>query len=235
MKSRILGVFIMLFSLAAFAGGISQAELNNVNEFIGQLLGDAAGMVQIEVTSASRSKKTKLLNAVEVEANIMGFARVELGLKTKKKDITLKGSLSGKAGAIGMGPDDILEMLAEGQKFVDAINKKGDYKAKFSIEGAAEGTDISFSMKPTKENEDPSVKKLEIKGFLPSDANIEATISLKGTLKGGAENVKTVQVALTNIFTNLVAQENPDEADFENLAKVIAEIFKAMSDLEELN
>ena len=54
MKSRILGVFVLIFSLAAFAGKVTQAELNNVNQFIGQLLGGFEQMVQVEVTKAAR-------------------------------------------------------------------------------------------------------------------------------------------------------------------------------------
>lgn len=233
MKSRILGVFVLIFSLAAFAGKVPQAELNNVNQFIGQLLGDFGQMVQIEVTKAGRSHKTKLLTSATVKANVMGFATVELGLKTKKNDITLSGSIEGKTSDIGMEADDVLEMAAEAKKFVDAINKKGDYKAKFDLEGTEEGTEMTLSMKPTKANKKPSIKKLEVKGFLPNAVDQTTKISLEGTFKGGSDNVKTVRESVTNIFNSLANEEMPKDTDFEALGKVIETMFQAIEDIEE--
>lgn len=233
MKSRILGVFVLLFSLAAFAGKVPQAELQNVNAFIAQLLGNYGQMVEIEVTKASRSNKTKLLTSATVEANVMGFAKVELGLKTKKKDITLTGTITAKAADIGLSADEILEMSAEANKFVAAINKKGDYKAKFELDRADQGTDIKLSMVPTKANKKPSIKNLTIKGFLPNDIEATTKISLDGTFKGGADNVVTVRESITNIFNSLSEEEMPNDSDFEALGQVIATMFKALDDLED--
>ena len=66
-----------------------------------------------------------------------------------------------------MEADDLLDMAVEAKKFVEAINKKGDYKAKFNMKGTEEVTYLSLTMTPTKVNKEPSIKKLEVKGYLP--------------------------------------------------------------------
>ena len=79
---------------------------------------------------------------------------------------------------------------------------------------------------------DPSIKKVEAKGFLPNESSDMTKFSFVGEFHGGAENVKIVHNSVTNIFNSLASEQEPNEADFRALAKVIGAIFTAMEDVE---
>lgn len=231
MKARFL-CLLAIVSFSVFAGQVPQSELNNVNQYISQLLGGFGQFVEIEVTEADRSDDTKLLNSATLSANVLGVANIELGLKTQEKSIVLSGSVEASAIELGLQADDILDLAVDAKKFVDNINAKGDYVAKFKMTGVANGTNLTLTMTPSATNTNPSVNALEIKGFLPNAADEMASVSVTGDLNGGADNVKIVRTAVTNIFNSLAAGQMPEESDFEALSKVIAEMFKALQDIE---
>ena len=232
MKAIILGLSL-LFNASIFAAKVPQAELDNVNQYISTLMGDFGQMVQIEFTDVERSDVDAQLSASTVRANILGIATLDLGLKTKEKSIVLSGAVEGSASQLGLTINDVLDLAVEAKKFVDNINAKGDYVATFNMGGVAGGTTLAITMVPSATNTNPSINNFEVNGFLPNAADEMAKVSVSGELNGGADNVKIVRTAVTNIFNNLAAGQLPEEKDFDALLKVIDEMFDAIQEFEQ--
>ncbi|MBT3584384.1 MAG: hypothetical protein HN509_05740 [Halobacteriovoraceae bacterium] len=227
MKKKIFTSLVALLSLAVFAGQVPQEKLDRINAFITASLGDYAQMVTVEFKDAQTSEESGLLTSANLEANVMGFAKITAGLGLVGENVELKAALSGSAAQLDFSSSDLLEMAGEAEKFVDAINAKGIYKAAFTMKGSETGTNLSVTMKPAKEDPTLSVKTFEIKAFIPNDLQEgEVSVSLAGKFAAGAKNVAKAQKAFTGIFNSLANGQEPTEEDFTALGEVLAEVLR---------
>lgn len=230
--SKIAAIFTILFSLVVFAAPVPQEDLDKVNMFIAQLIAQSGDQddVTAKITSAEREKNGKI-SALNFEGEFEKSIKAEGGIDLSEKNVDVRFMISGNLKKEMQSPDfpamlQSMAMLA--QKYVEAINKLGYYKATFSFNMTNEKATAEFKMIPVSE-EAVSINVIEASLELDLKTG-DATGIFTADFNSTAQAVEAAQTALTNIFESLLKGQEPSEDDFDAIGKIIEDMLKELSD-----
>lgn len=197
-------ISLLLVSFCAFASSIPLKNISLANKFLASFL--AGEMIGLQINSGNISQEN-LIDSLSLESDILGLVIIHLSTDLKGDELIIK------ADAEIDDTDSTYEELVEEiiESLPELIQDYPEYKVTYTISHENKKTLINFNIVP----EDTASSINFIKGSIEINRGGLIKGAVEVSAKAKSETVLSAQVALTNIFNSLVAQQEPMENDMD--------------------